>query len=166
MSLDIYLARHEEALPGHFIPDGQRCLTGFGRRRGRLTGRLLIDRPDIIDTIWTSPLVRAVQTAEIYAGALGIEDAVSAIETIAEPPSLDAIVHLMAESIATTQGLMLVGHQPTLGVLTGHLLGTEYPRSIQPGGIVAMTFDRSARRATFRYAIEGATPTIIHRIDE
>lgn len=161
MALDVYIARHEEAHPGHAVPDRQRSLTGAGRRRARSTGRLLVDRPEVIDTIYTSPLVRAVQTAEIYADALGIDEAVAVFGSISEPPSVEALVDLIRECDATTQGLLLVGHQPTLGIVIGHLLGREYPRSIRTGAVVALSLDRDARRATFRWAVEDTPPRVV-----
>ena len=164
MGTDLYLVRHEEAEPGHGMPDRQRSLTAYGRRRARQTGRVLVERPETIDTLWTSPLVRAVQTAEIIAGALAI-DVVSAIEEIAEPPSIEALVQLIASSPGNLQGLMLVGHQPTLGELVGRLLGREYPRSIIPGTVVALSFDRASQTATFRWATEGLPPVVVDRLE-
>ena len=165
MAIDVYVVRHEEAEPGHTVPDSHRSLTAYGRRRGRQTGQLLVQRPETIDTIWTSPLVRAVQTAEIMAGALGIDDAVSAAHLLVEPPTLEALVDVIVNCPANTQGLMLVGHQPTLGALIGHLLRQAYVRSIQPGAVVALSVDRHQRSATFRWAIEGITPTLVDKID-
>ena len=163
--MHVYLARHEEAEPGHTIPDRQRSLTGFGRQHGRATGQLLVRLPDPIDTIWTSPLVRAVQTAEIFAGALGIDDGVSAVAMIAEPPSIAELRSLIVDSPANIRGLMLVGHQPTLGILISTLLGAEYPRSLRPGTVVALNVDRRTERAAFRWAIEGVPPAVVDDIE-
>ncbi len=165
VEVKLYVARHEEAEPGHSMPDRQRSLTGFGRRRARATGRLLVERPEVIDTVWTSPLVRAVQTAEIFADALGIDERVSALETIAEPPTIDTLVDLVVASEASIQGLLMVGHQPTLGIFVGQLLGREYPRSLRPGTVVALSVDRDRRSAEFRWAVEGHQPTVVERLD-
>ncbi len=161
MGVRLYLSRHEEAEPGHAVRDGHRVLTGFGRRRGRQTGRLLVERPEIIDTVWTSPLVRAVQTAEILAGALGLEDSVAVKAMIAEPPSVVALVDLLLSAPGNIQGLLMVGHQPTLGMLISTLIGREYRRSLRPGTIVALDIDRATKRASPRWAIEGVSPTVI-----
>ena len=165
MAVRLYISRHEEAEPGHAVRDGHRVLTGFGRRRGRQTGRLLVERPEIIDTVWASPLVRAVQTAEIFAGALGIEDSVAVKEIIAEPPSVDMLIDVLLDVPAHVQGLLMVGHQPTLGVLISTLIGREYRRSLRPGTVVALTVDRATKRASPRWAIEGICPAVIEDLE-
>jgi len=164
MGVDVYLARHAEAEPGHSIPDSHRSLTGVGRRRARIVGQILLQRPEIIDTVWTSPLVRAVQTSEIFSGALGI-DKVAAHQTIVAPPDLNHIIDLIVDSSAQIQGLMVVGHQPTLGLLISLLLQCEYPRPLSPGTVVALNVDRDRRTARFRWSIEGTPPAVVERLD-
>jgi hypothetical protein len=63
----LYLLRHEEAEPAASGPDGHRTLTANGRTRMHRTGRRFAQLGEPIDLILTSPLVRAVQTAEILA---------------------------------------------------------------------------------------------------
>src|SRR5437762_13257084 len=67
--MEIYLVRHGIAEEGHEkLRDGSRPLTDKGRRRFQKTARAFGKLGRRLDLILTSPLVRAVQTAEILAG--------------------------------------------------------------------------------------------------
>ena len=69
----IYLVRHGIAVDHEDrgnLDDDDRPLTGKGRRRFRRTARAFARLGEPLDFIFTSPLARAVQTAEILAGAL------------------------------------------------------------------------------------------------
>ena len=69
------LARHGEAeYESDRLSDRGGCLTSLGREQARDLGRSLRDRR--IGRVWTSPMARAVQTAEIAAGVLGCDVAV------------------------------------------------------------------------------------------
>ena len=68
--MQLYLVRHGIAVDGgEAMPDGSRGLTDKGRRRFHRTARAFGKLGHKLDLILTSPLVRAVQTAEILAGA-------------------------------------------------------------------------------------------------
>jgi probable phosphoglycerate mutase len=67
----IIVARHGEAeYDVDAWPDSGGSLTTLGRRQARALAESLRDRR--IATIWSSDLARAVQTAEIAAGVLGV----------------------------------------------------------------------------------------------
>jgi probable phosphoglycerate mutase len=68
----IVLARHGEAeYDVDAWPDAGGSLTVLGRSQARSLGESLRDRR--IATVWSSDLARAVQTAEIVAGILGLD---------------------------------------------------------------------------------------------
>ncbi len=164
--LPVFLARHGQAEPGYDVADGQRSLTGVGRRSVRAVGKLLAAQPPHIDRILTSPLVRAVQTAELLAGELGIDEGIAARRIVAEPPSTAALVDVIAEVPANIQGLLIVGHEPTMSILASALLRmAEYPRSFLPGTVLALRFDQGSRRGAFDFAIEPQGPRLITDIN-
>ena len=68
----VYLARHGEATyETGAVSDGDGQLTPDGRAQARRLGETL--RGERIARVWTSPLARAVQTAEIAAAVLGVD---------------------------------------------------------------------------------------------
>ena len=121
----IYLVRHAIAIEatGSKGPDGSRPLTGKGRRRFRRTARALARLGESIDAIFTSPLVRAVQTAEILSDALG-GDEVEVLEELLPEVAPGAALLALAKRIKDGSGVALVGHDPQMSALVaalGHL---------------------------------------------
>jgi phosphohistidine phosphatase len=162
-STTIYLVRHEDAEPGHDIPDSHRALTGLGRTRMRKTGKLVLEHA-VIDVVYTSPLVRAVQTAEILAGELGIDETVLARDVIANPPSLQSIMRLVDDTTATARGIAIVGHEPTLGELVAHLLGLDQ-YGFRKGGVLALDYDRKTKKVTFKWVINPKGPDLKYDLE-
>lgn len=145
----LYLLRHEEAEPAASGPDGHRTLTPHGRARMHRTGRRFAQLGEPIDLILTSPLVRAVQTAEILATNLAFEGPLYSRLRIAEPSSFADLDAVIAE--AGAHNVVVVGHEPTLSSYTGHLLGQALPRGYSPGTMYALSL--GAGRAAFRWVL-------------
>lgn len=95
-----------------------------------------------LDLVFTSPLVRAVETAEILASSLGMNK-----KEIHQTPALapGAVVEqLFAEikSKAGAESIAVVGHQPDLGHLISKIVqGSGCVLSIQlrKGGVCCLT---------------------------
>jgi phosphohistidine phosphatase len=116
----LFLVRHAEAAPGE--PDDLRPLTPRGRDQARaLAERLAADelRPD---AVLSSPLLRARETAEELARALGIR---------AEPderlaPGATA-GDVRAAAVGRGDTVLVVGHQPDCGEIVAALTGGAPP---------------------------------------
>ncbi len=138
---EIYLLRHGIAVdPGSSgMPDDARPLTekGIKRMRQIADGLLAIDLQ--IDAIITSPLVRARQTAEIVANALGLKDLLETSNVLAtgsDPATIERFLRSRAES-----RLLLVGHNPTLSELVSLMVAGARRSPIcelKKGGIAAL----------------------------
>ncbi len=119
----IYLVRHaiavERGTPG--FSDEARPLTPKGRQRMKEIVRGLGRLNVAINEVWTSPLVRARQTAEVFAGQRGFDGAIRDVESLS--PGGDAVELLaLIRAAAGIEGLALVGHEPDLGELCGRLV--------------------------------------------
>jgi len=75
-----------------------------------------------IEVILTSPLVRARQTAETVARAMGLGDRVIVSDGLAESFSLD-ILQTILQDVPKARRVLLVGHEPTLGQVVSGLTG-------------------------------------------
>jgi phosphohistidine phosphatase len=136
----LYLVRHGIAVPPGTpgIADGDRPLTPRGRRRTRRVARGLEALGLEVDRIVTSPLPRALETAEIVAAALGLDDVLEMSDALAAERSAGAVAEWLA-----TRGegrLMLVGHNPWISDLVG-LLCTGEPRGaieLRKAGVAAL----------------------------
>jgi phosphohistidine phosphatase len=107
----ILLMRHAEAVEESLtIRESHRYLTPEGRRQAALVALHLAAQRVAVEVVLSSPLMRAVQTAELVAAGLRIA-AVEALPDLA--PGGDA--HAAAGELARRTGAVLaVGHEPDL----------------------------------------------------
>jgi phosphohistidine phosphatase len=136
--MKLYLIRHAAAIArGEHIVDEHRYLTLRGRQSFRITARKMRKRGAMPDAIVTSPLVRAVQTAEILAQGLAFKGKLVVSAELA--PGFDvAKLHRILASFKKTSGLALVGHEPDLGEVAGTLLKLGRPFPLKKGMVVAL----------------------------
>ncbi len=143
----LVLLRHAEAEPEVAGPNGDylRALTSDGRRQARETAQWLAGRfPDGARQIWTSPLVRAVQTAEILANAWG--DALVAVaDTLTPGRWIDAQLDLV-RGLPEGAAAALCGHEPSLGDLASALLGRRFPLPFAKGAALLLAGGDDHRR--------------------
>ncbi|MDB5026677.1 MAG: phosphohistidine phosphatase, SixA [Candidatus Eremiobacteraeota bacterium] len=102
--------------------DFDRPLTDEGRERMALEAEAIKRLGLGLDRIVTSPLVRARQTAEIVAGALGIGNALVEDERLGPGFGLERLADVL-QAHRGAKALMLVGHEPTLSATVGRLIG-------------------------------------------
>jgi phosphohistidine phosphatase len=114
--MNLYLMRHGIAVaaeqPG-MGPDSERPLTPKGVKRMRRAARGLRRLGISFDTILTSPLVRARQTAEIVAETLGLEGRLEEFSELAPEKSVDQLIAGLTR-FHDREELLLVGHNPLL----------------------------------------------------
>jgi phosphohistidine phosphatase len=114
--MNLYLMRHGIAVAGDqpgMESDSERPLTPKGVKRMRRAARGLRRLGISFDTILTSPLVRARQTAEIVAETLGLEGQLEEISELAPESSVDRLISGLA-GFHDKEHLLLVGHNPLL----------------------------------------------------
>lgn len=119
--MKLYLIRHAHAVPPDAdVSDEHRFLSAQGRQTCRQVGRLLREAGVGFDAVVTSPLVRAVQTAEIIADAvdyLGTIESYAAFMPSAHP-------RLAAEKLLQCgSSVAVVGHEPSIAELAAFWVG-------------------------------------------
>lgn len=110
---EIYLIRHSEAveLDNEIVEEGYRYLTTKGRRKAFEVTKVLNDLNVHFDLIISSPLVRAVQTAEIIAsGIIKKPELKTAIELIGG--NTFERFHQMLRRHSHYREIACVGHAP------------------------------------------------------
>ncbi|HUB09889.1 MAG TPA: histidine phosphatase family protein [Myxococcales bacterium] len=140
----LVLVRHGDAEPELSAPiglgDHGRALTSLGRDQARDTARWLCElSPGGSHQVWTSPLVRAVQTAELLAeGWRGAPVAVAG--ALGTGQSVAAQLDLVAGLPASNDVSALVGHEPSLSQLAAELLGLPgLPIAFEKGAALVLT---------------------------
>ncbi len=140
--MEIILIRHGEAVeaaPG--LGDAGRWLTEKGRRMTRKVGKWLDKRKSRRpETIWTSSLVRSVQSAEIIAREVDMKGEIIAQAELLPGADPAALVRLVA-SYEGSGPLALVGHEPGLSFFARHLIGSDVPLpGLKKSGIYAIRY--------------------------
>jgi phosphohistidine phosphatase len=148
----IYLVRHgiagdPDAWKG---PDDSRPLNAKGRREFRGTARAFAKLGDRIELLCASPLVRAVQTAEILADALELDE-VSVLEELRPDVPVQQLLQRIAQ--LDSKRIALVGHDPQLSGTAAALGGVEPARIDFPKGAIVRidAGDPAARKAEPRW---------------
>jgi phosphohistidine phosphatase len=121
--VQVFLVRHAEAVDETLeLRDPHRHLTP----RGRLQARSLGDRMRWHDCspthVWSSPLVRAVQTAELVSAGLQCEVSVEIAPALAPQGDVRGVVAAL-RGLAADAHLLIVGHEPSLSAIGALLIG-------------------------------------------
>jgi broad specificity phosphatase PhoE len=147
----VFVVRHGEAeYETDAVTDDGGSLTPLGRAQARgLAERL---RGERISRVWTSPLSRAVQTAEIAAGPLGVDVVVR--EGLREIPGGDRIdsfvdrVATVFEEVADQhrgEAVLVVSHGGAILAAVPHLPGLPAAfvrdRTLENCGVIELVTD-------------------------
>lgn len=117
--MPIFLVRHGDAVAASGL-DEHRALSVRGREETRALGRALVARIGAFDRVIASPLVRAVQTAELIAIAIGFEGMVE-IEPAMEPEGDPDASTVRLEGIVGR--VIAVTHEPIVRAIGSRLTG-------------------------------------------
>jgi len=133
---EIYLVRHAIAAErGDDWPDDtKRPLTERGMSRFRESVGGLKELDAVIEEIFTSPLVRAKQTADLLAAGVQGRPTVKVLDALAPGHSPATVMAQLAKTVKR-QRIALVGHEPDLGELAAYLIGARRPLPFKKGGI-------------------------------
>ena len=133
---ELYLVRHAIAAErgSEWPDDTKRPLTERGVNRFKEVVKGLRRLDIAVDEIFTSPLVRARQTAELLAAGLEGKAPVKVLDALA-PGHTSASVMTQLARVAKRRRVALVGHEPDLGELAAHLIGAGRALAFKKGGI-------------------------------
>ncbi|HMD82203.1 MAG TPA: histidine phosphatase family protein, partial [Anaerolineales bacterium] len=76
-----------------------------------------------IDLIYSSPLVRAIETAEIVARAIQYPRKVEILEELSPGHTPESVAQKL-KSVKKAQGIILSGHEPNCGQLASFFIGS------------------------------------------
>jgi phosphohistidine phosphatase len=124
-AVELYLIRHADALAlgeRGITNDEERPLSEKGQSQAEVAAKALLQRKIVPEKLYTSPLLRARQTGEIFLrvwsnGELALETC-DALAPGGKPRKLSKFL-LKSEA----ERIGLVGHMPHLGEFTAWLLG-------------------------------------------
>jgi phosphohistidine phosphatase len=156
----IHLIRHAEAIERTpDIAEDHRYLTRKGRNRFRKVAVALRKSGAEPDLIFSSPLIRAVQTAEILSQALKFKKELVITPLLAHGFTRRQLDELL-EQYPKAKEIALVGHEPELGEVTAELLATGQPCSLDKGATVSLKLRQGSQTADFRLLMDGTASVI------
>jgi phosphohistidine phosphatase len=141
--MELYLLRHGIAEDGHAgLPDEERQLTSEGRRKLRELLKVAAKAGVSPSLMLTSPLVRAVQTAEIAADELKYQGDVvhtSSLTPDADPRETWTDIRVHSDEAQ----VLLASHNPLCASLSAYLLGSrELWVDYKKGAMMRIDLDR------------------------
>ncbi len=110
----LHLLRHADAVPeSSELADESRYLSARGREQAAVLGATLVRLGFVPTAVVSSPLVRAVQTAELLVRGCAPKLVVSIDEGLAPQRSLRRLL----AGLGAYDGAILVGHEPSISAL-------------------------------------------------
>jgi phosphohistidine phosphatase len=138
MAPQLWLLRHGEAVPHESKPDADRELTARGERQALAAGAGLARLGVEFAACYTSPKVRARDTAQLACRALNIEP----VETDVLEDGFtreDALELLLAHG--ADDRVLVVGHEPSFSQVVHDLTGGRV--DFKKGGVAAVRAERA-----------------------
>jgi phosphohistidine phosphatase len=159
----IYFLRHANAGEKLRIPkrDEKRALDKDGIAQCGMVGRALVAVDAAVDTIISSPLKRATQTASLVGNELGYEGKLQ-LEDGLRPGASFADFRRMLEKYVKQDAIMVVGHNPNLSEFLGRTIsesGGDAGVELKKGGVARVEIGRSG--AVLQWCV---TPKVLRSI--
>lgn len=154
----LYFLRHGKAVaPSDWRgEDGLRPLAPEGEAAVRREAAALAGMGLALDLILTSPLARARRTAELVAGALGLEDRLAEDEHLSGGFDAGTLLAVLAAH-DDPGNVLLVGHEPALGAVVAELIGGGRV-ALAKGGLARVDLDADGRRGELVWLL---TPALL-----
>ena len=149
------MIRHAQAIDETLeLKDPARPLTALGRDQARSLGERLRWHDCEPTHVLTSPLVRAVQTAELVTAALGSPHIVGVEPALAPAASARAVVAALS-ALPPESRVLLFGHEPGLSDVAALLVGDPDVPVIAKAEAMRI----SGGRVRWRFAWDAEAPT-------
>jgi len=136
MAPQLWMLRHGEAVPHGSKPDDERELTPRGRGQAEAAGRALAALGEEIAACYSSPKVRAWETATLACAALNLEP-------IVEHALADGFARSDASALLRAhpgETILIVGHEPTFSQVVHDFTGARI--DFKKGGLAGLAKDQ------------------------
>jgi phosphohistidine phosphatase len=156
VAVELYIVRHAIAAERgpEWPDDNKRPLTerGIERFKEVVTGLVFLEVQ--LDIVFTSPLMRARQTAELLAEGLPEVVPVETADALAPGHTTLEVMEQIAREAGGATRVAVVGHEPDLGALAGWLIGARRSLPFKKGGVCRFEMDSlTSRYATLSWHI-------------
>jgi phosphohistidine phosphatase len=161
----LYFLRHASAGEHMANPkkDEKRALDKEGIEQCGYVGRALTALNVQVDTMVSSPLKRATQTASLVGNELGYEGKLQ-IDSALRPEATLADFRKLLEKYSRQEAIMVVGHNPNLSQFLGAIIsdsGCEASLELKKGGVAKVETRRTS--GTLQWCV---TPKVLRTLYE
>ena len=146
------LIRHGTAA-SYALADAERSLVEAGRRQARHLGTFLLGAGVEFDAVRSSPLVRAVQTAELVVGAMGSHGVVGidrGLTPESSPSGVLDVLERVRSDFPGANNFALVTHEPFVAAAASLLCGGRLSKGVAKGEAVHLETDLAPEVGGFR----------------
>lgn len=122
----LVLMRHSKALDIYESGaknDFERPLSPAGIAKAKEQAKTLKETLGEVDIIAASPLLRAMQTAQIVAAAFNAEDKIKPFPELADSMAVNGYGEIIKDLSAKHSKVILIGHNPAISALARELCG-------------------------------------------
>ena len=154
--MQVFLIRHAAAVDETLtLRDPHRHLTAHGRAQARALGDRLRWHDCTPAYVWTSPLVRAVQTAELVVAGIGAQVAIEVVPDLAPDGNARELI-VTLNRLPGDAHVLLVGHEPALSGI-GIVIVGDYFKALDKAEAVRI----DAGKLRWRFAWDAEAPALI-----
>lgn len=139
MAAQLWLLRHGEAVPHDSKRDDDRELTARGERQALAAGEGLARLGVEFAACYTSPKIRARDTARLACKALNIEPV--EVEVLADGFDRDGALELLTAH-GPDDRVLVIGHEPSFSQVVHDLTGGRI--ELKKGGVAAVKIERAS----------------------
>ena len=122
--MELFILRHGDA--ENASQDSQRQLSDYGRQQVTSQAKQHSQRLATIESVITSPLIRASQTAELVMSQAAIHCKPQITDCLLPNAQVAAVEQLLEKN--NSQRILLVGHLPLLDQLINYFVGDSVAR--------------------------------------
>jgi len=164
---ELYIMRHGIAVVRGvttMTDDAKRPLTPEGKEKMREIAAGLVRAGIEPDWIVSSPLVRAVETAEIVGEGLSSKPPLDFCDALRPGGDPEALITFLAKR-SNRRRVLVVGHEPDLGELAARLIGAGRNANMpfKKGGCCLITFSVFPPKAPGRL-VRWLTPRVLRKL--
>src|SRR6266542_6231738 len=154
--MKLIIVRHAAAIERTpEVPEEQRYLTPRGRAYCRKSARTMLKKGLDPGLILSSPLVRAVQTADILAETLSYIGPVLVTDELSPGFDLEALKSIIAKFEHVNE-LVIVGHEPDFSSVISALLSLQKDFDFKKGAAVKLKIGATGNKpASFKWMAAG-----------
>ncbi len=152
--MKIFLFRHGNAFPvSKKNTEENRPLTKIGIKETLNLSKFISNKNIQFDYFWSSPFIRAQETAKNilrFHSPINVET----LDILIPQSSSDSIIEKIQSKFSDNTILGIVGHQPSLGLIVGKMLGTSADNfKIAPATLIELDILKNIKNNSFNYKL-------------